>query len=349
MKSTVIKPDSAIFNLVKEKIDTLINLRPVTANHPSIINNTVFSTCCTDISDPWWIFTLKYVVAPAFIVLFSVWLTGYVSRNKEYNRIIKLNSFVNVWLNNIVSGINDQIKLFAGLRDTYKSIEWDSPRRFDYANVDIKSVTEMPKADLYKLYISIRKGDEVQKSQNLYDLLFALNSTEEIIEDYRNKITELNERTIRISDDVFNAYRKLLDAEKEYVHIHIQTAMQNPNHRQSPSFIASQQYTELAIARQNYLQSEIGKTRTRRAVYFFSKKMADLCSRNLHLDQNLLQLLELNINLFQAILQLRVYYSKIRNNLTVKIAEMERMRDLIASNQQYFNNLKFVSKFKFKE
>lgn len=348
MKPTVIKLDSTQFSIIKSKVDTLLNLKHDTCSHSSITNNTVFNSKCDD-SSSFWLFILQYLVAPAIIVFISVWLTNYTGRNKEYNRIKKLNAFINVWLTNIIAGLNEQIQLFKDLRKTYDSIEFDTPRNFAFANVDIKGITDLPKADLHKLFISIRKGDESQKSQNFYDLLFALNSAQEIIQDYRQKSTELNKRTIKMSDDGFEAFKKLIDAEKEYANIHIQAATQNPNYRLTPAFLASQQYSQMAIARQNYLQTAIGKTRTRRAVYFFSKMLAAYCAKNLHVDQNLFPLLELNNNVFQAIFQLREYYSKIRNNIDAKIKETERMRDLISANQTYFNNLKFVSKLRFKD
>src|SRR5205809_5579024 len=85
----------------------------------------------------------------------------------------------------------------------------------------------------------------------------------------------------------FDAFKKLIDAEKEYANFHIQAATQNPTYTASPAFLAFQQYGQMENARRNYFQTEVGKTRTRRAAYYFSKLISGfLYSQLLHITHH---------------------------------------------------------------
>ncbi len=333
------------FNTVITKVDSLIDKHD---SCNSIVKNIIVTSNPNTI-DPWWLLSLEYLFAPAIIILISVWITNFTSRNREYKRIRKLNDFINVWLNNIILGLNEQIQLFRNLRETYTSIEFDNIRTFDFANVDISSILDIPRADLHKKFITMKTGNTVEKSQNFYDILFGLNSAKEIIEHFKIKSSELNQRTNQISDIGFNIFKRLISEEKKYM-AHIYNMIeQNPSYKQTQQYSAFQSYMNLATARQKYFESEIGKQRTKRAIYYFSKKLIDVCNSNIHLEPMLNNLLETNNELILSISQLKEYYAKIRLTLSNKINETERMRDLISSRHNYFNGLRNVSVFGFDE
>src|SRR5258706_860529 len=347
MKSTIIKIDSTQFSIIQSKIDSAIKLAGDTGNtyisSPNIFNNVGHNNPSI------WLLILEYLIAPSIIIFISVWLTNYSNKSKEYNRIKKLSDFVTTWLNKIEEGISEQINLLKALQNTYKNIDFNSQRDFSYSVADIKSVIELPQTDLHKLFISIRTGSEIEKNENFYNLLLALNSAYESIYDYKLKTPELAKNVNEISDEGADAFKHLRVGEASYVNYHLQKAQQNPIYITSPAFQIATEYSSIAQARHTYLATPIGNTRIKKGLYSYCKKQLAFCENNLPSDQNLLPLIELNRLVKESIVYYTEYYKNIRNALETKINGLGRIKLEITERKNYFVNLPFISKSSFRE
>jgi hypothetical protein len=306
----------------------------------------------------WW---MEVILAPlligVFVVLITWIFTRFSDKRKEYNRLTNLYSFVDMWLTHVTQGINDQILIFENIIKALSNIDNPEPPNFSFAVLDIDRVLQIKNEDLYKIFVTIRRGNQNEQEQNFYKLISSLLTIKGNIEEYKNTIPEAQKRLKQESDEAYSIIRKLyvneaqtlglLSAIKKELHTRKMSAIETMTLGREMKTLESFIQNLEDLKKEMYLALTADKknktSKTKKIIYYYSRKKLKLFTRQMSHPSINVQLIESATDVNEAIKHLASLNRNVIEASRKKIKELEHSRDLIVANQQYFNRLPMLS------